>query len=218
MRTGRILNAVGLLLVLLALLLVPPLVDSEVQALTASILLTIVLIVGALSVRASGKMFKVVVALCVPAALTTWGINRTGPLMLLAVALYFIALLCVTFLTFRHAFARGVVTVDKILASINSYLMIATLFTVLYGVFARLNPAAFSGKISGGSFGYFSLITQTTVGYGDIVPTQPAARSAAALQAVLGQFYLTILVARLVALHVGQEGTPGNTPDTDSQH
>jgi hypothetical protein len=49
---------------------------------------------------------------------------------------------------------------------------------------------------------YFSFITLTTVGYGDIVPHSPAARTLAALEAITGQIYLTVLVARLVGLHI----------------
>jgi voltage-gated potassium channel Kch len=49
---------------------------------------------------------------------------------------------------------------------------------------------------------YFSFITLTTTGYGDIVPRSPLARTFAMLEAVMGQFYLAVLVARLVGLHI----------------
>jgi voltage-gated potassium channel Kch len=49
---------------------------------------------------------------------------------------------------------------------------------------------------------YFSFMTLTTVGYGDIVPHSAAARTLAALEAITGQIYLTVLVARLVGLHI----------------
>ena len=49
---------------------------------------------------------------------------------------------------------------------------------------------------------YLSFMTLTTVGYGDIVPHSPATRTLAALEAVAGQIYLTVLVARLVGLHI----------------
>ena len=51
---------------------------------------------------------------------------------------------------------------------------------------------------------YFSLATLTTTGYGDIVPLHPFARSLANLEAVLGQFYLAITVARLVTLELAE--------------
>ena len=49
---------------------------------------------------------------------------------------------------------------------------------------------------------YFSFMTLTTVGYGDVVPTSGSARAAVVLEAVLGHFYLAVLVARLVGLHI----------------
>lgn len=49
---------------------------------------------------------------------------------------------------------------------------------------------------------YFSFETLTTLGYGDIVPRSPVARMLATLEAVMGQIYLTVLIARLVGLHI----------------
>ena len=51
---------------------------------------------------------------------------------------------------------------------------------------------------------YYSLVTLTTVGYGDVTPTTPAARTLSWLEAVTGQFYLAVLVAGLVGLHIGR--------------
>jgi hypothetical protein len=73
----------------------------------------------------------------------------------------------------------------------------------------ELDPAAFNHSLASGArpgdFGtllYFSLTTLTTTGYGDITPVDPFARSLANLEAVLGQFYLAITIARLVALEI----------------
>ena len=55
---------------------------------------------------------------------------------------------------------------------------------------------------------YFSFVTLTTLGYGDIVPTTPQARAVADAEAILGQLYIAIFVARLVGLHLAQ-GRPG---------
>ena len=51
-------------------------------------------------------------------------------------------------------------------------------------------------------FYYFSLITMTTVGYGDMLPLTTAARTLSTLEAIIGQVYLTILVARLVGMYL----------------
>ena len=71
---------------------------------------------------------------------------------------------------------------------------------------ASLRPGAFSESLSAAdgarAFLYFSFVTLTTVGYGDILPVHPAARSLAMLEAVTGPLYLAILVARLVSASV----------------
>jgi voltage-gated potassium channel Kch len=53
-------------------------------------------------------------------------------------------------------------------------------------------------------FTYYSYVTLTTLGYGDIIPISTSARSLALLEAMMGQLYLAVLVARLVGLHISQ--------------
>jgi hypothetical protein len=61
---------------------------------------------------------------------------------------------------------------------------------------------------------YFSIITLTTVGYGDVTPIHPVSRSLAALEGLTGQLYLTVLVASLVSLHVSYSRKDG-APEAD---
>src|SRR5437588_10754599 len=89
------------------------------------------------------------------------------------------------------------------------YLSLATIFASAYGLIWELSPGAFANvfaQVGGpeevGTMLYFSLTTLTTTGYGDIVAVDPFARSLANLEAVLGQFYLAITVARLVTLEL----------------
>ena len=58
------------------------------------------------------------------------------------------------------------------------------------------------GARTGAEMVYYSFVTLTTLGYGDIVPVSPSARALATLEALTGQLYLTVLVARLVGLHI----------------
>jgi hypothetical protein len=89
------------------------------------------------------------------------------------------------------------------------YLSLATIFAAAFGPIWELSPGAFVNLLAplGGpeevaTMLYFSLTTLTTTGYGDIVAVDPFARSLANLEAVLGQFYLAITVARLVTLEL----------------
>jgi hypothetical protein len=85
----------------------------------------------------------------------------------------------------------------------------AVLFAFLYGLTEALAPGAFniSGSPAGGAargetFYYFSIVTLTTVGFGDITAAHPFARSLVMLEALIGQLYPAILIARLVTLQL----------------
>jgi hypothetical protein len=131
----------------------------------------------------------------------------------------------------RFIFASKRVTPNTIFASLCAYLLLGTFWAMVYSLLATCQPNAFyysllSNETSNSSEGdsetsnseivgsmrlggvpaglefYFSFVTMTTLGYGDIVPVSAAARGLATLQAVVGQMYLAVLVARLVGLHV----------------
>ncbi len=101
-------------------------------------------------------------------------------------------------------------------AALCGYILIGILWGCIYSLFALVLPDAFymahvavqtksyADVAKMPEFIYYSFITLTTLGYGDIVPVLPAAQSFATLEAISGQFYLTVLVARLVALYVSQ--------------
>lgn len=97
------------------------------------------------------------------------------------------------------------VTVDTIFGSIGTYLVMLFMWTCVYAVLSTIDADSFSGT-SDQVFGflYFSTVTQTTVGYGDITPLTEIARSLAGLQALVGQLYVAILVAWIVGRAVSQ--------------
>ena len=103
------------------------------------------------------------------------------------------------------------VTTDKIFAAICVYLLIGYAWTFVYALLEELQPGSFVALSAVApndyrarymEMRYFSFMTLTTVGYGDIVPHSSATRTLAALEAVVGQIYLTVLIARLVGLHI----------------
>lgn len=139
----------------------------------------------------------------------------------------------VTLSTLRGVLKQKAVTSETISMSISVYLLIGFTWTILYVAIYELQPGAFSvaglaAPIAGHPadsqpmfpiLGYFSLITLSTVGYGDITPMTLQARFAAAAEGITGQFYLAILVARLVSMQMSQSSgqsadqslNPGNT-------
>jgi len=96
------------------------------------------------------------------------------------------------------------------------YLILGVIFALVYASASQIDPGAFNPAVAAGTapdgadagtkgaglakWIYFSFITLTTVGYGDITPIAPAARSMVILEALIGQFFVAVLVARLVGL------------------
>lgn len=113
-------------------------------------------------------------------------------------------LLLTTWSAMRLVLFSGPVDWNKIIGSYCVYLLLGIIWAIFYTMLAASRPGAFQGLPSAGMFEnfpnllYFSFVTLTTVGYGDITPANPLAQFLASLEAVTGQFYLTVLVASLV--------------------
>lgn len=93
-----------------------------------------------------------------------------------------------------------------IMGAVCVYLFIAITFEFLFELIYFFDPMSFDGlteeSLKDGPFFYFSIVTLTTLGYGDITPATRIARSFVSLEAVVGQIYLTVLVARLVGMMI----------------
>jgi hypothetical protein len=117
-----------------------------------------------------------------------------------------LALLLLLAVVLFHTLKDGPITFHRIQGAIAAYLLLGVVWAHAYSLVALLRPGAFSGPASAGdgprAFLYFSFVTLTTVGYGDVLPVHAAARSLAMLEAVTGPLYLAILLARLVSLAV----------------
>jgi voltage-gated potassium channel len=100
------------------------------------------------------------------------------------------------------------VDINKIMGSVTIYLLIGIIWTLLYALVEEFFTGSFSGTDlaeDGSQFWdliYFSFVTLTTLGYGDILPVTTYARTLAYLEAIVGQFYIAILVASLVGAHL----------------
>jgi len=99
------------------------------------------------------------------------------------------------------------VTADMIMAGASEYVLIAILWAWLYLLIETVYPGSFSvagAKMDRSGLLYFSFVTLTTTGYGDILPISVQARSLAVLETITGQLFIAITVARLVSLYTVQ--------------
>lgn len=121
------------------------------------------------------------------------------PVSKLAVVLFFIII--VLKLLIQIAGSKEVNS-TIILESVSGYLLMGVMFTFLSVFVSLIDPSSFyfpgGGNPNPSDLMYFSFVTLTTLGYGDILPILPQARSLALLIAVSGQLYLTIVIAILV--------------------
>jgi hypothetical protein len=112
----------------------------------------------------------------------------------------------------RHLLLSGAIDLNKIIGAVCIYLLLGLNWSVFYLFINMANPGSFHGLTSTAigtqfsEFMYYSFVTITTVGYGDITPAKPIARTVANLEAIVGQFYVAVLVAWLVGMYLSDKG------------
>jgi len=102
----------------------------------------------------------------------------------------------------RFAMRAEAINAEHLFAALSAYLLAGIFFGLFYWALEQIGPNSFAatGEFSRMSGLYFSFVTLATLGYGDIVPRSDLARGLALVEAVGGQFFLVVLVARLVSL------------------
>ncbi len=147
------------------------------------------------------------------------------PTLYLSEAILWLVLFAfITWHLLRGVLRQREITSETISMSISVYLLLGFTFGLFYILLHHLQPLAFSfgstpAPISKEQqtfpiLAYFSLTTLSTIGFGDITPVSLQARYAAVAEGITGQFYLAILVARLVGMQMSQAASPSGKPQT----
>ena len=160
------------------------------------------------------------------AAIVAQAVNIVLPLEWLALlqnVLGAVVLAFVLALLLGALFVHQQVTFENIAASLCGYLLLGVLWANIYSMLEHIHPASFvlppsasmdfvnqpadleSGAERTAVALYFSFVTLTTLGYGDITPATTPARMFCSIEAIFGQLYLAVLVARLVGLHIAHQ-------------
>jgi hypothetical protein len=206
----------------LMFVLLPFLEDMRYGALIEVLLMTLVFVSAVFAVGARRSTQWIVGILTVLALSARWLEHLLGPAFppwvfppVALVALGFVVVHLV-----RSTLEARRVDARVLCAAIAAYLILGLLWSIAYGLVARLSPGAFSlpsgeesirGMTRFSAF-YFSFVTLSTVGYGDIAPVSKVARMLAVTEAMTGMLYMAVLIARLVSLYSAP--TP---PSTDSK-
>jgi len=163
-----------------------------------------------------------------PGLLANWAHNFLDGRALIASEVLHEAFMC-AFIAFaaatilRGIFQRKSVDSDAVVGAVCGYVLAGGAFGNLYALVELLSPGSFSvgtaiaGQLSNWHtrrflFGYFSLVTLPSMGYGEVTPIAPVAVSLTWIEAVFGQFYLAVVVAQLVGMRMAPK--PGQSPLT----
>ena len=200
-----------LFVLLLALILVTPLVEGFVKLhIIWNIFLTGIFVSAVYAISEKKRRVYIASLLALPMLVSVWSRYFVESNYVLVVGtlcgVVFFAYMIVNILLFIYK--QDEVTRDLITGAAVVYLLMAIMWVFIYRVVEIAHPGSFTITTTQihdqMSFIYFSLVTITTLGYGDIVPTTNLARSLATLEAVIGQLYLMTTVAWLVGVRVTQ--------------
>jgi hypothetical protein len=202
----------SLLIFIVAMIIVGPLFEEFVRlSILMDILWSAIFISAVYAVSQKKRHILIAVLLALPMLGSIWTKYYVQPKALVVVGSLcgaaFMLFIIIQMLIFIYSHKE--VTRDLIVGAAVVYLLMSLMWTFVFVVVETLHPGSFN--IPEGQdieatrhFLYFSFVTLTTLGYGDITPITPMARSLCVLEAVIGQLYLVVQVAWLVGVHVSQ--------------
>jgi hypothetical protein len=179
----------------------------------ASVLFSLILITGAIT-ASRNRIFRTLVFSWGLLAFVFLWLRHLFPhqaFVFLAYCLAIFFLMLLTSLILSQALREGETTSRRIMGAVAAYLLLGMIWSLAYYLITLRIPGAFNIQepltLAGGEtlqshLFYFSFVTLTTIGYGEIVPVHPMARMLVILEGVTGQLFPAILIARLVSLQV----------------
>ena len=170
---------------------------------------TLVLISSVYAISQNKRTILISVLLALPFFAEEWSSLFIQTLPILVIGKLFGALffVLVIFHILRFIYGQREVRKELLVAAAVVYLMIAVMWAYFYSVLEMIHPGSFNLPdntigLMQNRFIYFSFVTITTLGYGDITPNTSFASSLSMVEAVVGQLYMTVQVAWLVGIHV----------------
>ena len=206
-----------LALTLMLITIVYPLAQARSSTLLHDTVISGVLISALYAVNDKKIIFRILAVLLLPMLVSNWTLGNDYNTVLVKVsAILTMAYLCVTLgAVLAHVIVAREIDANMIFGSIAVYLLVGIIVALVLLYLHNTNPGTVLGSLNntdpwGGSNDnlavllYFSMITLTSVGYGDMVPAGPAAKRVAMFTGVFGQLYVAILVAKLVGIYTAQ--------------
>jgi voltage-gated potassium channel len=197
---------------LLLLLLAPLFQETFIGSILVDIAFAAVLLSAVYAVCETKQLFTLALVLVVLILAARWSSDflNSDSLALASKTLTLVFLIFIVCAMLSHVLKDEEVTANKICGALSVYLLIGVTWALLFTVIEGIRPQSFLiADVQGASiremsthFTYYSFVTLTTLGYGDITPLTPTAKAFSFVEAVFGQIYLAVLIARLVGLHI----------------
>lgn len=211
-----------LLLSLIAVIFLNPFISAQVMRIEFTDLMLVIMLIAGVFVVADEKRPRIIVCIAAIVSLSSqlgwilagYSDEHTWLLITYLASTLFFYIVIVIALLRSLFFKLKSVSQDTLCCAACVYLMFGLIWAILYTLLELFSPGSFTfppeavtNQTRFDRFLGFSLTTLTTLGYGNISPASRQADSLATLQAIAGQFYLAIVIARLVAIQILQRST-----------
>jgi hypothetical protein len=175
-----------------------------------NIFFTLVLISGVFAVHEKRGPFIAALSMALLAGVGLWS-HRITEITAFGVMSHIVTILFLGYLAsviLSYIFRNKKITADMIMGGICVYFLLGWLWADIYALIEILQPGSFRPAMGSSTdlwdYIYYSFVTLTTLGYGDVTPVSDAAQSFAILEATTGQLFIAVLIARLVGIHISQ--------------
>ncbi len=208
-------NFFYLLIALLILLVAIPLAD-DLDLVSAPIVRGLVfsclLVIGVWSLKGGGRFFSVGMAFVIAGViLNVVAVQMHSQFFQYSSLLSLLGFMLVAIsFTLKQVVIGTEINANRLVGAICVYLLLGVIWAMIYTLVNTVSPGSYAGFSPMDDLGwdsewlYFSFVTMTTLGYGDILPISATARGLAYMQAVVGQFYIAVLVAGLIGAYVSK--------------
>jgi len=198
-----------LLVSLIVLLVLFPVLDEgPIGRAIIVVVSTVIALSGAYAASPDRRQLAMALLLAMPAVAGRWAFVFVDAPMVrgIAFATSIVFYVYILLLILRYVLRTDEVTVDEICGAVSVYILIGVAWGLGYGLVELARPGSLhsgTGSLAPGDFVYFSFVTLMTVGYGDMYPVDPLARSLALVEAMAGVIFVAVLIGRLVGLQAG---------------
>ncbi len=207
-----------LLGVLIAILVIHPFFSgNHLSGIVLDIFISFLIVFVVFESRQRKHSMAIAVSLSLLALISNWSDEYLDilPLVITAQTFSILFIFYICYVIIMTIIEAKKVTSDVIVGAVCVYLMIGLMWTFLYSLLELNHPGSFLSTVSPekitamsspdfilSRLNYFSFVTLATIGYGDIIPASHPAQMLSVFEAIVGQLYLTILIARFVGLHI----------------